>query len=243
MAQTTKPKGSKIALGFLLVVPLFIGYALLSNFPAGGGEGATYNSLIIFYVMGGFAWMGALYAYLIKYQPFKWWDGEFTMQDWAFVAIGFIAMIIIVFFITTYMQGPVGIIIALTLGGIVLAGLFWKSQNILMPILAHAIYNVVVIVIASGALGSVVALDAGKMGVPTYAVDPIGPQDLFQQLLIQLTAVGMSEEILKVSTAIGLTILLRTHIAIAMLISVLGWATLHSTIAYPVIIDFSWLGF
>lgn len=212
---------------------MLMGYALLANF----GTGGTFSSLTVFFIIGGFATIGSVAAYIMGFRPFKWFDGQFNLQDIIYIGIGFVGLFISVYLLTAYIAGNVGILIGLFSGGIVLAIALIRSENAMVPIIAHGIYDSLVLMIANGVFGSI-AVDPATLGVSAFTFGSITPQDAVNQTIIQFIGPAFSEEMLKISTALGIGIMFNTKNKwVMMIIAVLAWAGLHSVISYPVNIN------
>lgn len=214
-------------LGWFLIIPWFLGLGLLYAF--GGG---TFESIVTFGIIGIWSLSVSLFAYSKGIKPFEWM-GRFDKSDAGYLVIGIVGLLASVYLTTAIIPGNEGILTALFLGGIVLAVVLIKSQNILVPIGSHAIYNfIVVMIVAVGAPGTTVPL-ANTPFSPTFEFGALTSQDTFIQLVLQII-VGSAEELLKVGVALGIYIMLARNVAVAWVLSIAAWTFLHAVQSYVI---------
>lgn len=221
-----------LAVGILLVLPLMIGYLMLNAL----GTATSFNALVVFFIIGGWSFIAAALAYSLKITPFEWLRGKFTLGDLGYIAIGFVGLIAIVSMITGQIAGSPGIILALFVGGILLAVCLFRTKNILVPIAIHGFYNTFVILASAGVFGSVIpaaSINPAQYGTTLFNFGTLTPQDVVNQSLTQWVATATGEELVKVSAALGISVLLVNNKYVAMGIAVFGWAALHSVASYP----------
>lgn len=223
--QTTRDQ-SRAFLGFILIAPYFVALAALSNFGAGG----TFESVVIFGLIGVISLIGALWAKQQGLQPFKWFDGKLNSQDAKLIAIGYVALLGAAYLITPYF-GAVGILIALGVGGGILAFVLIKSENILVPIIVHGLYNLTAIALASL---SVIPLAASPIFVPDFSVGTAQTNTILSQAFLQVFVVAFSEELMKVSLALGFSLFITKDKKVTFAIAVVLWTVLHSVLSYRI---------
>lgn len=213
-------------MGFLLIIPYFFGFAALSNF----GSGGTFESVVIFGLIGVISLIGALMAKQRGIDPFRWFDGKFDRQDLKLIGLGYLALLGTAYLITPY-GGSVGILIALGIGGAILAVTLIKSENILVPILIHGFYNLTAVILSSF---SIAPLASSPIFVPDFSVSTSVANGILSQAFLQLFIVAFAEEIMKVALALGFSLFISRNKGIIFGLSILLWTVLHSVLSYRI---------
>jgi hypothetical protein len=108
-----------------------------------------------------------------------------------------------------------------------------KSESILVPWLVHSLYNFTALSLASA---SIISLAASPIYVPNFAFDG-RPTDFATQFIMQFFFVAFSEEMLKVSVALGIYAW-TGRLNLALGISIAFWVALHTVTAQRVLLPF-----
>lgn len=218
----------------MLMAPYFIALTLLSSF----GEGSSLDSALVFIVIGITSLVFANIARNNGFEPFKWYSGKLDPHERKYLGIGIIALLAVVFGTTMVYPGPEGILVALLLGGFVLAFMLFKTETIIVPWFIHAAYNLTVLALAGGFFSfagfSAVPLSASPIYVPSFALDPASVQSFFMSGVMQFFFVAFAEEMMKVSLALGVGMILNKNPKVMLGISVFLWVILHSILSYRV---------
>ena len=210
-------------LGFIFGV-----FALI-NFGAGG----TFQSLEVFGLIAMFSGFASYIAMKSGVSPFKWFDGLLNRKDLKWLGFGMVGIFASVIGITSIIPGGIGILIALFVGGAVLAIVLIKSENFIAPILVHGAYNTIVLIASTGAFGpgAVIPLSASPIQVPVFNFQGLTPDNLLGQAAMQVFVVAGSEELLKIGISIAMSMITR-NIFVIFGTSVGAWTGMHAIIAY-----------
>jgi len=197
------------------------------------GSGGTFQSLEVFGLIAMFSGFASYIAMKSNVSPFKWFDGLLNRKDLKWLGFGIAGIFASVIGITSVIPGGIGILIALFVGGIVLAIVLLKSQNFLAPILVHGVYNTIVLIASTGAFGpgAVIPLSASPIQVPVFNFEGLTPDNLLGQAAMQVFVVAGSEELLKIGIAIAMSLITR-NIFVIMGTSVGAWTGMHAIISY-----------
>ena len=213
--------------GILCLLPFFIGAILLYSFA--GGETANFAIAVIFFMIFLASIMFSMYAQKFDHQ-IKWFDAP-ELKDWPYLAVGVGGMLAAAFLITAFIPGNIGILIGLGVGGIGLGYALYKTESVFIAWIAHSSYNAIVITLASA---SIIPLSKSPFYVPSFSFEGVNPSDLVSQIFLQFAAVGLAEELLKVSIAIGVALLFTKNKKVAIGIAVVLWVLLHVILSYPI---------
>lgn len=223
-------KNSHAVIGWLCIMPYFVGVVFLSYY-----GGSKLESALIFMVMGLFSLLAAGKAHSAGIKPFKWWDGKFDKNDLKWIGIGYGLLLAVVLAITYgFGGGSVAILVALVGGGIVLYFTLKKGENVLVPLLTHGIYNTTALALASA---NIIPASFFAFYVPNFSFDGARPAEFLTQIILQVGFVSFGEELLKISVALGIFILTKSkNLGIAT--SIILWVILHSILSYRVALPF-----
>lgn len=210
-------------------MPYFIGLVFLSYL-----DGSTSESAHVFIIMGLFALGAAVYAHHNGIRPFKWWDGKFNKTDLKWIGIAYVGLLAVVFAVTPVIGGSWGILVALGGGAVVLFLSLLKSESIIVPWFVHSLYNFTALALASA---SIITLAASPIYVPNFTFGDGRPADIATQFIMQFAFVAFSEEIVKVSLALGIFAFVQNR-NVAIAVSAIAWVGLHTIVSYRVFLPF-----
>lgn len=207
---------------------------MLINF----GPGGTFESVQVFGMILGLSIATTLAAKFYKVEPFKWLDGKFDKDDFKWIGIGVGGILFSVVGISYIIADAIGILIALGLGGMVLAFVLYKSQNLIANVIVHGAYNSIAVLAASGAFQviglSAIPLNASPIFIPRFTFEGVNPNDLASQILMQFLVVSLAEEMLKVALSLAVAIFFTRNKIAVFGVSVALWAAMHGILAYKV---------
>jgi hypothetical protein len=232
-----------------MIVPYGLGVILLTTF-VGGSSAANFNTVTAFAIIGGFSFM-----FLMAMQPYNkdlvWFDSP-DKKDLVYlfalplggkkvVPFGLAGLLVFGLFLPQWF-GVYGILVALGIGGGVLGYQLKKSQSVFIPWSTHFMYNSVAVLMASF---SIIPLAASPIYVPDFGsliADRLPTASLFTQLSLslgmQLVVVTLAEELLKVSIAVGATLLFkRAGVGFAIGLSIVLWTILHTVLSYKLYLN------
>lgn len=195
---------------------------------------ATFESAVVFFMIGIAAVWAASKAKDEGYEPFEWRQGM-DRNDLKYMVGGYVALLVAGFGLTP-LGGP---LVTLSAAGAILFVVMYKSQSIMTAWFAHAFYNISAVALATF---SIIPLAASPIYVPDYSAAPTQQTlgDFANQAFLQFFSVAFAEEILKVSLAIGIGILFFQNYdsqkakVTAMAISALLWVALHTILSYQI---------
>ncbi len=227
METVTKAKPGAL-IGFFALLTYGIVVIYLINF----GSRGTFESANVFFVT--LVASGVISAAALKYQKIiKWFDIP-QKKDWYYLPLGYAGMMAAAF-ILGGMGGSLGILAALSVGGVILSYQLYKTESILIPIFTHALYNITAIVLAAA---SVIPLSTSPIYVPTFGVTNITPANFISQAGFQFIATAPAEEMLRLSVASGAVLLFRTGLKLSYGIAIATWVAAHTALSYHVTLPF-----
>lgn len=225
---------SRNVLGVFLLLPYFIAVTLLSAF----GDGGLFESALVFSVILITSFSFSQMARMQGHEPFLWWSGAFDRGDLKYIGFGILGLLGSVFIVTAAIPGATGILIALGIGGGILAYTLIKTETILVPVFIHSIYNLVVIALAGGFFSflglSAFPLTSSPIFVPSFGFDLHDANNFVSQAFLQFALVSMGEEMLKVSLALGVSLFLTRNKYVMFGTAAVLWSLLHAILAYRV---------
>lgn len=134
------------------------------------------------------------------------------------------------------LQNP---LLGIMFSGIVMLIAFYRTHNILIPILIHGTYNAIVVFLKSGLISNSV-LSVSPIPVPTIGVSLVAGSQLASEMIFQYVLVAVAEELLKMLIIAFILVNIKGSFDskggwkyLAGGIAVVIWSVLHLIVSLP----------
>jgi len=125
-------------------------------------------------------------------------------------------------------------LIGIGMSGIILMVAFVKTNSILVPILAHGVYNSFVVTVKATGLELFTFLNQSPIGVPNVDLGIAGLSNLYSEVIWQFMLVASAEELMKVAILVFVVLMLRgrfengNQVWIGGVTAVIIWTAMHT---------------
>ena len=134
-------------------------------------------------------------------------------------------------------------LVGIGLSGVILMIAFIKTNQLLVPVIAHGIYNSFVVTVKSTGLeffGLGSLLSNSPIKVPTVDIGIQGLSSLYSEIIWQFMLVSTAEELMKIAILVFVVLILKSRfengnqVWVGGIIAVLVWAMMHTVQALSV---------